>query len=51
MKIYEVRNKVFSELFADKESAEEFIKICGNSSSNGLEIIERYVISTKEVIK
>ena len=47
-KVYEVFNKVSSQLFSDRESAEIFMEEYA-TASNGLEIIERNVLILKRV--
>jgi len=44
LKVYEVRNKVFSQLFKDIESAELFMSQYNTTPTCGLEIIERQVL-------
>ncbi len=49
-KVYEVFNKVSSQLFFNEESAEIFMEEYA-TASNGLEIIERNVLTLKRIEK
>lgn len=49
-KVYEVSNKVSSQLFSDKESADIFMEEYA-SASNGLEIHERDLLTLKRIEK